>query len=719
MRHLHERLVVIAIAGALTASGTATVSAAPVPAAILAQNVDSGTCDESQAQVPSVADFRAQVKAAQARDTNPQPETLPQCDLSQAITETVNIETPAKRPDGTPARVQLRLKRPKTLPGVKIPTIIEPSPYNGATQDTLGRHANSFAVDATPPLGQAIHQWIADTFPAAGAVDPNQEDLPVTNKLDPAVAAAVKWDMTYEPFSDNYFVPLGYAVADLDALGTGKSEGCVDPGSPSEQAGVKAAVDWLNGRATGYDENGDKLTADDWSNGRTALKGKSYDGALAVEGAASGVEGLKTIVDVAGISDWYGYTRSNGVVVNPDGSGGYDLDNLATYVSTGPDRHNCNDRIKADITANLDRNTGNRNAFWDTRNYTGKVTADQPSVFLIQGMQDSTVRPSQATEYWQALQKAGVPSKLWVTQGQHFRPYSQRPNEYPRQMHRWFDYWLGGIDNGIMNEPKVDVQQGNLTTWTTQDSWPAAGATAEKLTFAADGSLRKDPKLPFARQSMTDDGVRKPLDTIIDHSGGSNAQSLAYLTPALGEDVTLQGTPSFTVNATVDGPSPYLTALLVDYGPAESNTWRTKTSMSSYSTLNDCFGQVVDGNSPCAHPYAIYKQTNPADYTVITRGWADIRHWMGDRQQAIVLDRQPTTVTWKAEPANYTVPKGHRIGVVLMSTDEEQVAIYTGSGITYTPHYTGADNDPTTLTALTGFSSVTLPVTTGSEALKG
>lgn len=124
--------------------------------------------------------------------------------------------------------------------------------------------------------------------------------------------------MTHEPYTDSYFVPRGYAVADLDALGTNFSTGCTSPGSRDEQAGVKAAIDWLNGRATGYDTAGARTTAAAWSNGRAALKGTSYDGGLAIEFAASGVEGLKTIVSVAGISDWYRYSRANGADVGPE-----------------------------------------------------------------------------------------------------------------------------------------------------------------------------------------------------------------------------------------------------------------------------------------------------------------------------------------------------------------------------------------------------------------
>ena len=41
--------------------------------------------------------------------------------------------------------------------------------------------------------------------------------------------------------------------------------------------------------------------------------GKSYDGTLANGVAATGVEGLKTIVPIRAISAWYNYSRTGGV----------------------------------------------------------------------------------------------------------------------------------------------------------------------------------------------------------------------------------------------------------------------------------------------------------------------------------------------------------------------------------------------------------------------
>ena len=53
-----------------------------------------------------------------------------------------------------------------------------------------------------------------------------------------------------------------------------------------------------------------------WHNGSSAMIGKSYDGTLANGVAATGVAGLKTIVPISAISNWYLYSRSNGIRFN-------------------------------------------------------------------------------------------------------------------------------------------------------------------------------------------------------------------------------------------------------------------------------------------------------------------------------------------------------------------------------------------------------------------
>ncbi|MDQ3991050.1 MAG: X-prolyl-dipeptidyl aminopeptidase, partial [Actinomycetota bacterium] len=114
-------------------------------------------------------------------------------------------------------------------------------------------------------------------------------------------------------FYDNYFVPRGYAVMLLDMVGTASSNGCpVTGGTPDNRSAVMA-IDWLNGRRAGRYADGSSAVAG-WHNGKTGMIGKSYDGTLANAAAATGVDGLTTIVPISAISTWYFYTRMNGIV---------------------------------------------------------------------------------------------------------------------------------------------------------------------------------------------------------------------------------------------------------------------------------------------------------------------------------------------------------------------------------------------------------------------
>src|SRR5690606_29544027 len=66
---------------------------------------------------------------------------------------------------------------------------------------------------------------------------------------------------------------------------------------------------------------------------------------------------------------------------------------------------------------------------------------------------------------------------------------------------RWFDYWLKGIDNGIMNEPKVQLYAMNENKWHNDDSYPLSSTKNIKLflsnTKQSKDSIPKTGKLVF------------------------------------------------------------------------------------------------------------------------------------------------------------------------------------------------------------------------------
>ena len=68
-----------------------------------------------------------------------------------------------------------------------------------------------------------------------------------------------------------------------------------------------------------------------WCTGNVAMSAKSYLGTMCYGVATTGVEGLKTIIPEAGITNWYKYFRENGLNVPAMEWQGDDLDILAKY----------------------------------------------------------------------------------------------------------------------------------------------------------------------------------------------------------------------------------------------------------------------------------------------------------------------------------------------------------------------------------------------------
>ena len=52
---------------------------------------------------------------------------------------------------------------------------------------------------------------------------------------------------------------------------------------------------------------------------------------------------------------------------------------------------------------------------------------------------------------------------------------------------RWFDYWLKGIDNGIMNEPPVKIFVMGENVWREEQEWPLARTQYTKYYFHSEG----------------------------------------------------------------------------------------------------------------------------------------------------------------------------------------------------------------------------------------
>lgn len=456
-------------------------------------------------------------------------------------------------------------------------------------------------------------------------------------------------------------MPRGYAVLNVDMLGTTKSEGCPDVGGPADVLGGKAVIDWLNGRATAYHEDGTPAVAD-WTTGKSAMIGKSYDGTLANAVAATGVKGLETIVPISAISSWYKYQRSNGVVYNFN----Y-MSRLGNTVDTDPDAKCA--AVRAGMDAVDGDDTGNYNAFWAERDYISGSLADvskvHASVFAVHTVNDLNVKPDNFSKWWQALADRNVPRKIWVGQYQHVDPFDfeGRRDLWVDTLHGWFDYWLLGVKNEIMREPRADVQT-SLNSWITQRDWPAPLALKIPFRPAADGSFGLVPAKKGQTATFTD--VRQSEDAMVADVGTAKPGRASFTTGALPLDLRLSGTPVVDLRVALDKPTSNLTALLVDFGEDTRVDWRRNQGV---TTLDEesCHGESTAADDACYKKTVTNLATRPLE--IVARGWIDVQNRQSLSTSSPLTPGTYGQVKWETLPQEYIFKKGHRLGLVVAGTD--------------------------------------------------
>ncbi|RIQ29582.1 CocE/NonD family hydrolase [Jiangella rhizosphaerae] len=550
--------------------------------------------------------------------------TQPVFGYDDAIRERVFITSPYDSDgNGEADVVAVDIMRPAASDqGLKVPVIMDPSPY----YSTLGRG--------------------------------NESELKLDQDGDGLLD---RWPLFY----DNYFVPRGYAIVLMDMIGTNNSTGCPTTGDVSDNLSPKVVIDWLNGRATGVDADGDPVVAD-WHNGRTGLIGKSYDGTLANATAASGVEGLATIVPISAISSWYDYTRSNGVVTR----GNSYPSSLSNTVTNPARREYC--RPVRDVLAATDGDeTGDYTPFWHVRDYkpdAGNVTA---SVFVVHGLNDENVRPDQFSTWWYELAENDVPRKLWLTQTGHVDPFDFRREAWVDELHRWFDHWLQGIDNGIMDEPMADVERAP-DVWEEYGDWPVAGSRPTRLWLAPDtdaaGHLSVTPNRPSDPDlSFVDDPLQRE-STMISNELAVQPNRLAYVSEPLTAPLHISGTPEVHLNATVDTADTNFGVILVDYGPAE-RVQRAGDGVVT-GTVEDCWGEsaVWGGFAEDACYKQVDKRVALTEREVVTKGIVDGVNIDDYATATPMLPGKPYNVRFPLLPEDYVFPEGHRIGVIVVGS---------------------------------------------------
>ena len=385
--------------------------------------------------------------------------------------------------------------------------------------------------------------------------------------------------MVYENIdSFNYYLVRGFAVIVSAGFGALGSDGFNYVGSEYERDAFKSVVEWIHGDRVAYaDREGTITTKADWANGNVAMTGRSYAGTMPFAVATTGVEGLKTIVPVAGIADWYSQQNMQGAqrywpkeMLNSF---------LAYYCSSRYNDSTLSEKQLDDIAAfhhelslqQLKCGFDYDEKFWGSGNYRLNADKIKCPALIVQGLNDENVSTKQFEMMLKSFQKAGQTVKAILHQGPHITP--TMPNKgygilidgkfYDDIVNEWLSHYLYGVENQAEDMPAVLVQTNHdQRKWETSASWDTGHNM--KLTSGSTGTAVIDTDWEAAGISV------KNFDDVMGTTSTNMGQR--YVTRPFEKAVTIQGTVCLHLKAALkDGDAE------ADFHPENRNDVDTLT----------------------------------------------------------------------------------------------------------------------------------------------
>jgi predicted acyl esterase len=307
-------------------------------------------------------------------------------------------------------------------------------------------------------------------------------------------AALPDWRDEYPPVVP-YLAEYGYAVVQYDVRGTGSSSGfSQDIYSLAERQDGYEMIAWI--------------AAQPWCTGVVGMIGKSYGAVVQWQVAVQRPPALKAIIVRSANDDVYtGFTNPGGCIRPWMFEYYAPLMNALNFAP--PDPALVGERFAAIWAERLERSVpwslgyiGNTNhgRYWRDQSLAPDYDRVQCAVLLIEGWADWY-----ATEELRAFQRLNVPKKVLIGPWGHYYPEEKEALPGPRidtrrEYLKWFEHWLKGIDNGVMDEPPVSVfvrgwQQPTLLcltdtgTWRSEAAWPPARVLPRAGYLAGGGRL--------------------------------------------------------------------------------------------------------------------------------------------------------------------------------------------------------------------------------------
>jgi putative CocE/NonD family hydrolase len=372
----------------------------------------------------------------------------------------------------------------------------------------------------------------------------------------------------------------GYAVIVVERPGTGASFGIPKQSMETVAWEENEILDWIASQT--------------WCNGNIGMYGDSQQAWIQFAAARTGNPHLKAIFPTSSQLDLYEALQYRGGVYNKAFNSFYDrvvpyLDNLVTPVDSDKDgtllaqarqeRSGAERKVSEEVVQ-----YPFRDSMLPDGRFLWKLLAVYP---FIERVNNSGI-PVYMTTGWYDIflgdmflwyDNLSGPKRLTVRPLDHSgMDATQFDLDYGAEAHRWFDCWLKGIDNGIMEEPPIHYYVMGVPkkeAWQTSNQWPLAKQKLTNFYFdegktgsiasVNDGFLTTEsPSAPDAFDVYTVDytttsGEKSRWVAVEEEHDypdmrTNDEKALTYTTSPLENDVEVTGHPVVHLWLTTDAP---------------------------------------------------------------------------------------------------------------------------------------------------------------------
>ena len=371
-------------------------------------------------------------------------------------------------------------------------------------------------------------------FPAIVNLGPYQKD-----KLwvpPPTLEEAPNPWMNWETVNPQWWVPRGYAAVRVDGRGSGRSPGQCEPWSLAEAVDFYDAIEWA--------------AAQPWCNGKVGLSGISYYAINQWFVANLEPPALKAIIPWEGFADIYRDALFHGGILSV----------FMTNWFTAHLMHHMVGRAAQQLPDGWQTNTL---WFWLHNNL------DNGAFRGAQAQWERITLPLLSVGNWTGfglhlrgnteafMRAASRHKKLRIHSGSHVHPFYAE--EGRRDQLRFFDYWLKGIDNGVMDEPpvKLAIRKGrDEIEWRYEHEWPLARTQWTRFYFDLSAAQSgQEPRVgALTREPPTRESACSYPSSSLGTMGSTSAASsqvmggnikpgmgVAFETPPLAHDLEITG----------------------------------------------------------------------------------------------------------------------------------------------------------------------------------